>query len=42
MCTTPENLVKIGLVVSEISLLHSIVKKEKRKKVTEAKHKPTG
>jgi len=40
MSTNPENLVKIGLVVSEISLLQAIVKKEKKKKVTEAKHKP--
>jgi len=37
--TIPENLVKIGLVVSEISLLQAIVKKEERigKKVTSAK-----
>jgi len=28
MSTIPENLVKIGVVVSEISLLQSIVKKE--------------
>jgi len=27
----PENLVKIGLVVSDISLLQAIVKKEERK-----------
>ena len=40
MSTNSENLVKIGLVVSEISLLQAIVKKEKKKKVTEAKHKP--
>jgi len=34
--TIPENLVKIDLAVSEISLLQAIVKKEKRigKKVT--------
>ena len=32
MSTTPENLVKIGLVVSEISLLQVIVKKEKERK----------
>jgi len=31
MSTTPENLVKIGLVVSEICLLQVIVKKEKEK-----------
>jgi len=30
MSTTPENLVKIGLVVSEISLLQAIVKKRKK------------
>jgi len=29
--TKPENLVKIGLVGSEISLLQAIVKKEERK-----------
>jgi len=42
MSSTPENLVKIGLVVSEISLLQAIVKKEERrgKKVTSALHKP--
>jgi len=28
MSTSPENLVKIGLVVSEISLLQTIVRKE--------------
>jgi len=28
MSTNPENLVKIGLAVSEISLLQAIVKKE--------------
>ena len=39
MSTNPENLVTIGLVVSEISLLQATVKKEKTKKVTEAKHK---
>jgi len=41
----PENLVKIGLVVSEISLLQAIVKKQKErktKKVTTALHKPAG
>jgi len=40
--TIPENLVKIGLVVSEISLLQAIVRKKKMmmKEVTEAKHKP--
>jgi len=44
MSTTPENLVKIGLVVCEISLLQAIVKKKERrgKKVTKAKHKPVG
>jgi len=31
MSTIPENLVKMGLVVSEISLLKAIVKKEERK-----------
>jgi len=31
MSTNPENLVKIGLVVSEISLLQTIVKKERKK-----------
>jgi len=38
----PENLVKIGLVVSEISLLQTVVKNKKMmmKEVTEAKHKP--
>jgi len=38
MSTIPENLVKVGLVVSEISLLQAIVKKDERqgKKVTEA------
>jgi len=38
MFTTRENLVKIGVVVSEISLLQAIVKKEERieKKVTAA------
>jgi len=45
MSTTHENLVKIGIVVSEISLLQAIVKKEEEeekeeerigKKVTEA------
>ena len=30
MPTTPENFVKIGLVVSEISLLQAIVKKERK------------
>ena len=40
MSTIPENLVKIGLVVSKISLLQAIVKKEERrgKKVTAALH----
>jgi len=43
MSTNSENLVKIGPVVSEISLLQVIVKKRKRKKkATEAKHKPAG
>ena len=32
MFTIPENLVKIGLVVSEISLLQAIVKKGKRER----------
>jgi len=32
MCTISENLVKIDLVVSEISLLQAIVKKEEKKK----------
>jgi len=32
MSTIPENLVEIGLVVSEISLLQSIVKKEEERK----------
>jgi len=39
MSTVPENLVKIGVVVSEISLLQAIVKKRRRrigKKVTAA------
>jgi len=44
MSTNPENLVKIGLVDSEISLLQALVKKEKKtKKVTAgsaAEHKP--
>jgi len=42
MSTNPENLVKIGLVGWEISLLRAIVKKmemKKRKKVTAVKHK---
>jgi len=30
MSTIPENFVKIGLVVSEISLLQAIVKKKKK------------
>jgi len=38
----PENLVKIGLVVSEITLLQAIVKKKTMKEVTEAKYKPAG
>jgi len=38
MSTNPENLVKIGLVGSEISLFH--LKKRKRKKITIAEHKP--
>ena len=42
--TILENMVKIGLAVSEISLLQAIVKKEERKnigkKVTAALHKP--
>jgi len=33
----PENLVKIGLVVSEISSLQAIVKKKERKKEEERK-----
>jgi len=32
MSTVPENFVKIGLVVSEISLLQAIVKKKKNRK----------
>jgi len=36
MSTIRENLVKIGLVVSEISLLQTIIEKEERKKVTKA------
>jgi len=32
MSTNPENLVKIGLVVSEMSLLQAIVKKERKKR----------
>jgi len=38
MSTIPENLVKIGLVVSEIFLLQATVKKEERigKKATAA------
>jgi len=39
MSTILENLLRIGLVVSEISLLQSIIKKEKErigKKVTSA------
>jgi len=32
MFTIPENLVKIGSVVSEISLLQAIVKKEEEEK----------
>jgi len=47
MSTIRENLVKIGLVVSEISLLQAIVKKEddderRGLKVTAALHKPAG
>jgi len=38
----PENFVKIGLVVSEMSLLQAIVKKKMMKEVIEAKHKPAG
>jgi len=30
MSTIPENLVKIGLVVSEISLIQAIVKKKRK------------
>jgi len=33
MSTIPENLVKIGRLVSEMSLLQAIVKKEREKKV---------
>jgi len=42
--TIPENLAKIGLVVSEISLPQAIVRKKKMvmKEITEAKHKPAG
>jgi len=42
MSTNPENLMKIGLVDSEISLLQTVVKKEKerRRKVTAEEHKP--
>ena len=41
--TTSENVVKIGLVVSEISLLQAIVKIQRiGKKVTAALHKPAG
>jgi len=36
MSTTSENLVKIGLAVSEISLLQAIVNKERRKKEKES------
>jgi len=41
MPTNPENLVKIGLVGSEISLLQAIIKKDEaeKKKVTVVKHK---
>jgi len=43
MSINPENLVKIGLVVSEISLIQVIVKKEDdERSITEAKHKPAG
>ena len=51
MSTICENLVKIRLVVSEISSFQAIVKKEeddddndkrRGKKVTEALHKPAG
>jgi len=34
MSTIPENLVKIGLLVSEISLLQAILIKEEKKKVS--------
>jgi len=36
MSTSPENLVKIGPVVSEISLLQAIVKNKKSNTVTAA------
>jgi len=36
MSTISENLLKIGLVVSEISLLQAIVKKKERKKGKES------
>ena len=44
MSTNPENLVKIGEVCSEISLLRAIVRKkddedDEKKKVTAVKHK---
>jgi len=43
MSTNPENLVKIGLAVLEISVLQVIVKKKMMmKEITEAKHKPAG
>jgi len=40
MSSISENLVKISLVVSEIYLLQSSVKKKKMKEVTEAKRRP--
>jgi len=45
MSTIHGNLMKIGLVVSESSLLQAIVKKEEERignKVTAASHKPAG
>jgi len=37
MSTIPENLVKIGLVISEISLLQAIVKKEEDERSNKSK-----
>jgi len=40
MSTNPENLVKIGVVGSEISLFHLKLWKRRRKKVTAVEHMP--
>jgi len=40
--TNPENLVKIGLIVSEISLLQAIVKKDEERKKQQQNISPAG